>query len=359
MVCVLYIACSATDLCIAKVTSALDTPHTWDDSPSEAHHDHENLYTPAMLAEILGVSVRIVRRWHRAGLLSAVKEVLQLPYFGFAELAAARRLAKWMQQGASVHSIQLQLEQLRARAMRSGMDIDFSPADLPIAAEGKRLVLRAGDTFLEANGQFRFGFEAESSADSGESGPATLSFHSHQQRSVHPPGQQAFTAGAGKSCDYSFEEMMEQALAAEDEEQFEPAIDWYRAALSAFGPSADICFQLAELLYRTGDSTAARERYFMALELNPDLVEARANLGCVLAECGQLDLAVAAFEGTLEQFDGYADVHFHLARALDDLGHPTRACEHWNRFLELAPASPWAEEAVQRLATNSPLLEYD
>ena len=63
------------------------------------------------------------------------------------------------------------------------------------------------------------------------------------------------------------------------------------------GPSAEACFALAELLYRVGDVSAARERYYMALELDEDYVEARANLGCVLAEQGQPDLAVAAFQG--------------------------------------------------------------
>jgi tetratricopeptide (TPR) repeat protein len=90
----------------------------------------------------------------------------------------------------------------------------------------------------------------------------------------------------------------------------------------------------------------------MALELNPDLVEARANLGCVLAELGQLELALAAFAGALSQYNDYADVHYHMARTLDELKQPERAAEHWSRFLELAPSSPWAEEAEERLAVR-------
>ncbi|HEY4759166.1 MAG TPA: tetratricopeptide repeat protein, partial [Thermoguttaceae bacterium] len=77
---------------------------------------------------------------------------------------------------------------------------------------------------------------------------------------------------------------------------------------------------------------------------------ARANLGCVLAETGQRDLAVAAFEGALRFHPDYADVHYHLARTLDECGQGDRAVEHWQRFLELAPDSPWADEASRRLA---------
>jgi hypothetical protein len=47
----------------------------------------------------------------------------------------------------------------------------------------------------------------------------------------------------------------------------------------------------------------------MALELEEDFVEARANLGCVLAESGELELAVAAFRGALSLHPQYADVH--------------------------------------------------
>ena len=163
---------------------------------------------------------------------------------------------------------------------------------------------------------------------------------------------------AAHQVSMSVEEMLDAALTAEDADDLSSALDWYRAAVACHGPDADVCFQMAELLYRQGDLAGARERYFIALELNPDLVEARANLGCVLAEAGQSELAIAAFEGALRQFSDYADVHFHLARTLDDSGHDTLAAEHWRRFLELAPASPWAEEATERLR-RAPWLDFD
>ena len=39
------------------------------------------LYTPAMLAELLGVPVAVVRRWHRRGLIQPVREVRRLAVF--------------------------------------------------------------------------------------------------------------------------------------------------------------------------------------------------------------------------------------------------------------------------------------
>ncbi len=310
------------------------------------------LYTPAMLAELLHVPIRLVRRWYRVGLIQPVKEVLHLPYFDYAELSTARQLAKWCEEGASVQSIQRQLAALSELATVTDRPIQ----QLSITAEGKQLLMRHGSTLVESSGQFRFSFD--DATDTHDDEVHTISIANLTQRHTGGFGHDAGNSATGQIGPQSLERMVEQAMLAEDEEDLDGAVDWYRAALAAFGPNADVCFQLAELLYRQGDATGARERYYMALELDNGLVEARANLGCVLCELGQLELAVAAFEGTLQQFEDYADVHFHLARALDDLGLTSKANHHWQRFVELAPASPWAEEAHQRLSQLSPALDF-
>ena len=106
---------------------------------------------------------------------------------------------------------------------------------------------------------------------------------------------------------------------------------------------------MAELLYQVNDLAAARERYSMAVEFDEAFVEARANLGCVLVELGQTELALVTFEGALEHHPDYPDVHFHLARLLDEIGSDQKAWQHWARFLELTPSGPWADEARLRI----------
>ncbi len=64
---------------------------------------------------------------------------------------------------------------------------------------------------------------------------------------------------------------------------------------------------------------------------------------------GQTELALAAFEGALKYHPDFPDVHFHLARTLDEQGRRAEAEEHWRVFLKLAPDSPWADEAADRL----------
>ena len=292
------------------------------------------LYTPAMLAELLGVPVGTIRRWQRRGLIVPARVEHRLAYFDFQEVATARHLAKLVAAGESPQGIEKKLAAL-ARFMPG---IERPLVQLSVIVEGRQIFLRQGEGLVEPGGQLRIDFERfETEEQEGSAEPAmstTVSLADYVQETRHEENP---------------ESLLESAAAFEDEGQFEQAVDLYRAALAAGGPQPVTCFHLAELLYRLGDVTAARERYFMALELDEDFIEARANLGCVLAELGKLDAAVAAFQGTLAQVPDFPDVHYHLARALDELARADEAQHHWNEFLRLAPASPWAEEARQRL----------
>ncbi|HWB11091.1 MAG TPA: tetratricopeptide repeat protein [Pirellulales bacterium] len=288
------------------------------------------LYTPAMLAALLDVPVAVVRRWHRRGLIVPAREVRRLPYFDFQEVATARRLAELVAAGNSPQRIERKLAALR----RLVPGVERPLAQLSVLVEGKELLLRQGDGLIESGGQLRFDFEAPPCPNQ------------------TPPIALPFLRRAGGDADapsMSPDELCGWAASKDDEGELETAAELYRAALVAGGPNPATCFALAELLYRLGDLPAARERYYMAIELDEDYVEARANLGCVLAETGQHELAVAAFQGALSYHGDYADVHYHLARTLDDLGRSDEAHEHWRTFLELSPDSPWATAAGERL----------
>ncbi len=297
-------------------------------------HEVHRLYTPAMLADLLGVDIPTIRRWHRRGLIKPARMVRRLPYFDFQEVATARRLAELLAAGVKAGALERKLADL-ARYLP---DVERPLAQLSIIIEGKDILLRQGDGLIEPGGQLRFDFaateEGKHSAEAAD-GPGPISLSTEQifaDRLAHSP-----------------EEMCRLAAELEDEGQLGMAAEMYRAAMAVGGPKAETCFQLAELLYRQGDTAGARERYYMTIELDEDYVEARANLGCVLVESGQIDLAIAAFEGALTYHEDYADVHYHLARALDQLGRGAEADEHWRRFLDLAPDSPWADHAHSRL----------
>ena len=327
------------DLCHAAATGCLEIiaeTQLWQRlGLVDEDHDRDvrRLYTPAMLADLLNVSVAIIRRWHRRGLIVPVREVRRLPYFEFTEVSTARHLAQLLTSGAAPAEIEKKLEQL-ARFLP---DVERPLAQLSVIVEGKEILLRQGEGLIETGGQLRIDFSVfeetlQPDDDASEMAQAIVAFDSATVNELCTP-----------------EEIIAVAAELDERGELDAAINMYRAAQAAGGSRAEICFQIAELLYRQGEIAAARERYYMAVELDEDYVEARANLGCILSELGQHDLAIAAFRGALAYHHEYPDVHYHLARLLDDCGSTAEAEMHWRTFLSLAPDSPWAEEAQNRI----------
>lgn len=297
-------------------------------------------YTPAMLAQLLELPISTIRRWHRRGLISPTRQVHKLPYFDFQEVASARRLAKLIASGAAPQQIESRLSKLASLYP----DLQRPLSQLSVIVEGRHVLLRQGQGLLEPGGQMRIDFDAlaEQPNESPDSQPSVLSIGNPD----------SLPADDLKSLDQfaTPAEFIQLAIEQEDAGEAELAIQTYRSQALAFGSTPDVCFRIAELLYQIGDLAGARERYFMAVELDEAFVEARANLGCVLVEAGEPELAISAFEGALLHHSEYPDVHFYLAGVLDQVGRTEDAVTHWQHFLDLAPKSPWAEEARDRLS---------
>jgi tetratricopeptide (TPR) repeat protein len=303
------------------------------DETTEAATGLVRLYTAAVLGELAGVKPAVIRRWTKRGWLQPARVVRRLHYYDFAEVATARRLAELQAAGSSSTDIERHL----AALARYVPHVQRPLAELSLVIEGRHLLVRKGDELIEPGGQLRFDFstgDAPGGDVSGSRRMAIVSFDDCRRQNVVEMNPQQMLLAAGE---------------LEDEGHLSAAGDMLRAALAAGGPNAEINFLLAELLYQLGDLSAARERYYVAVELDEDYVEARANLGCVLAETDERELAVAAFEGALAFHEDYADVHYHLARTLDELHQSSRAEQHWRAFLRLSPDSPWADEARLRL----------
>ena len=306
----------------------------------EATPDVRRLYTAAMLASLLGVPLASVRAWQRRGLLTPVCAVRKLAYFDFVQVTAARRLAALVAAGVSPTAIVRSALLLAKRFP----DVACPLGELPLVVSGRQLLLREAEGLVDPAGQYRIDFEAIEPTDD-----ALARRDRDQPQRSHATGVVSPTTVHAKASAATPAQLLAAAAELDEQGDLDAAIEACRSALLAGGPTAETCFTLAELLYRHGDLAAASERYYMAVELDEDFVEARANLGCVLAESGQWDLAAAALAGALECHPDYADAHYHLARTLDQLARRDEALIHWRRFAELAPESPWAEEANARL----------
>ncbi|HEX5472811.1 MAG TPA: tetratricopeptide repeat protein [Lacipirellulaceae bacterium] len=298
------------------------------------------LYTAAMLAKLVRVPVTAIRQWHRRGALRATRKVRRLAYFDFEEVRVARKLAQLLHAGCSLSTVNRKLASLSRMLADSPRPL----ADPAVVVEGRRLYIRRDEGLAEPSGQLLIDFDIARTDATDEPGPVAIPFVPQDAL------RQVVRDQAGSGHPQSAEEL--RALAAELEEsgQLQQAADVYRAILFTNESAADDHFALAELLYLGGDLSAARERYYVSIELDEDFVEARSNLGCVLAEQGDVALAESAFRGALEYHPDYADAHYHLARLLDRTNRSAEASRHWQLFMNLAPASPWADEARERLA---------
>lgn len=288
----------------------------------EPHQKLHRLYTPAMLSDLLGVPKLIIRRWHRRGLIVPARQVRSLPYFDYAEVASAKQLAAMLASGMTAERIEKQLKEISEYYP----DVQRPLTQLSVIVHGRDILLRQGEGLVEPGGQMRFDFEREEDP-----------LDSFQVVDPNDEELESSEAWEDRAADY------------EDDEQLDEAIRCLRSALAIGGASAERSFRLAELLYRDGQLGSAIERYYVAIELEPEMIEARANLGCVLAETGQLVEAVSALRAAIDVYHDYCDAHYHLARILDELGREREATEHWEKCLALNPDSPWADEAYARL----------
>lgn len=301
-------------------------------------------YTPAMLASLLGVSVRVIRRWHRRGLIVPARTIHRLPYFDFQEIATARRLAELVAAGASPRAIENRLRELSDVLPGVARPL----AQLSVLIEGRQVLLRQGEGLIEPGGQLRFDFGASDSegGDRDRSEILTLADSVPGPRdplSSREPGARDGGLNDAGWGGHQEDEWLQAVYDSEDEGDLEAAIDGCRAILARDGLRADVCFQLGELLYRDGQIEAARERYYCAIELDESYVEARTSLGCVLAETGRFDLAIAALRGVLKLCPDYPDAHYHLATLLDEQGRGEEATEHWMALRRIAPDHLWSQ----------------
>ena len=309
-------------------------------------------YSASMMADVLRVPPAAVRHWIRVGLLEVAERIGSLEWLDFGQLVLGRRLAGLLASGLSLREIDAKLASLAPGSGGVATTIDR------IVVDGRRLSIDRDGRLLAAGGQMQFAFYTESLGllpdRSRREEPPVVEFvgPAPSPLASSPPDAGDGLVDVSSPGGEVVAEILDLADDLEAAGEYVEAAEALRAVLQAQGPTAGVTFTLAELLYRAGDLTAARERYYATLELAPDHLQARVSLGCVLGELGELELALAALEGGLRQEPEYADAHWHLAGILTELGRPAEACSHLRRFLTLAPQSPWAELARERLAAS-------
>ena len=289
--------------------------------------------TPAMLSQMLNVSVHLIRRWERMGLIKAVAHVCRLPFFDFQEVAGARRLAELVEAGVSIKEIQTSLARLEAV-----VGVGERPlAQLEILAGGRHVLYRDGKGRLKsARGQRMFDFAGPPPAERAEPESLLLPAEPSADRS-------RWTAS----------NWFDEARRLADDGLLAPAVEMLRMSLMDEPDAPEVHFYLAEVLYRQGNVSGALERYYVAAEFDHNYLEAWTQIGCILSELRQFTSAVDAFDIALDIHSDYPDAHLHKAETLHQAGRSGEAVAHWLKYLEFDQSSPWAEAARKRLEAFS------
>ncbi len=198
----------------------------------------ERFYTPAMLAELLGVPVTVVRRWHRHGLIVPVQEVRRLVYFDFQEVAVAQRLAQLFWAGLSPQHIEKKVADLDR--LLPGVQRPILQGN--VIVQGQSLLVRQGDGLVEAGGQLRW---ISRVAQKLEYRLQPESRHSRLKAVLRAPHPAA--VGVLRSVEdvaVSPEQMRSLAAELEDAGRLSEAANVYRVAMAAAGPNPESCFRL-------------------------------------------------------------------------------------------------------------------
>jgi tetratricopeptide (TPR) repeat protein len=239
------------------------------------------------MTRALEVPATRVRRWLRLGLIKTSETRHRFAYFGFAQLAAARKICELTDRGLTLQEIQCALERMR----RWLPDVDLSDPRLRIPERGRRLVASLDGRLIEEDGQLSFDFKPSDSDDR-----AVLT-------ALNSPED--------------LDALFDKALELEDAGQLTEAAEVYRKAIEAEPADPVLHFNLANVLFAQARFDESAKSYRRALDSDPFYAEAWNNLGNAYAELKSWHAAIAAFRKAIQLVPTYRDAHENLARALE------------------------------------------
>jgi tetratricopeptide (TPR) repeat protein len=144
----------------------------------------------------------------------------------------------------------------------------------------------------------------------------------------------------------------DRAVQLEERGDLEEAAAAYENALEEGGPSAEVAFNLGNVLHSLGRPEEAITRYEVALELDSEYVEAWNNLASVHAELENWDEAIGAGRSALALAPEYPDTHYNLAEAYFASGRLKDARRHGRIYLSYDYSSEWAKRLRWKLGLS-------
>ena len=266
-------------------------------------------YTTRDVAELTGLTPRQVRDYIRRGLLNPRRGARGEYRLGFQDmvlLRTARGLRDARVPPGRAYSALLRL--------RDSLGEAGSLTALRIVADGANVVVQEAEALWNAeSGQGHLNFAVKDLA--GE---------------VAELRQRDFSAASELDSDDWFN-------LGVDLEELDPArsADAYQVALDLDPENVDAHVNLGRLLQGDGQLDLARGHYQKALDRVPDHQLALYNLGTLFDEFDEFDAAVEYYR----RADGVADAHYNLCRIFEMRGDQVTALRHLRRYRQLSGES--------------------
>lgn len=273
--------------------------------------EQPSAYSVKEVAGLLGLTVQQIRRFVAAGLLEPRRGPRGELHFSFQDLAFLRLVKRLSSERLAPRRIHRALRRLRAQL----------PAHEPlsgvrIAAERGQLIARQrGELWDPESGQRLFDFESEPEFEVRGLGDSR---GEETPLEIHMSAEDWYRLG----CELH-EGEPEQARGA------------YQHALELEPELADARINLGCLHHLAGRFEEAEAAYRCVLHERPDDPVATFDLAVVLEDLARLDEAIAVYERALELDPECADAHYNLARLRDRLGEPAAAIRHLRDYRRL------------------------
>lgn len=273
-------------------------------------------YSTRDVAGLLDLPERRIRAYARAGFVHPERGPHNQYLFSFQDLVLLRTAAELSKQRVPTRRISAALARLR-RVLPSGRSL----SELRIHAAGDEIVVReSGEPpWNPGSGQFHIEF------DVGELAARTEPL-AHTARA-------RFTA---RQPDASAQTWFERGVELETVSVAD-ARAAYGEALRLEPDLVEARINLGRLYQEEGELTAAEAEYRRVLERREHAVAAY-NLGVVLEDMSRVRDAIRAYARALTADPGLAEAHYNLARLYEKQGDRTAAIRHFNGYRELMRA---------------------